>query len=240
MRPLRTLYPAVPSFAQERGPAAHLPAAFAAWNRDDAVRKDSTSGGAFTAIAEYVLEGGGVVYGAAMDGHQHLRHIPCFRKEDLWRLRGAKYVQSDLDGVFREIREVLKTRPVLFSGTPCQVDGLYRFLGCRPENLTTCDLVCHGVPSPVCGRTRPGLSKEINGGGWQMSASAIRWRGGRTATLPLYMTMALRIPHPCLPQALAGLWPGAVSAPELPRLPIYKSEPSRRFYVGGSVGPAAG
>ena len=133
---------------QERGPAAHLPAAFAAWNRDDAVRKDSTSGGAFTAIAEYVLEGGGVVYGAAMDGHQHLRHIPCFRKEDLWRLRGAKYVQSDLDGVFREIREVLKTRPVLFSGTPCQVDGLYRFLGCRPENLTTCDLVCHGVPSP--------------------------------------------------------------------------------------------
>ena len=59
--------------------------------------------------------------GAAMDGHQHLRHIPCFRKEDLWRLRGAKYVQSDLDGVFREIREVLKTRPVLFSGTPCRV-----------------------------------------------------------------------------------------------------------------------
>ena len=73
---------------------------------------------------------------------------PASGKEDLWRLRGAKYVQSDLDGVFREIREVLKTRPVLFSGTPCQVDGLYRFLGCRPENLTTCDLVCHGVPSP--------------------------------------------------------------------------------------------
>ena len=133
---------------REREPAGHLPAAFAAWNRDDAVRRDSTSGGAFTAIAGYVLEGGGVVYGAAMDGHQHLRHIACFRKEDLWRLRGAKYVQSDLNGVFREIREALKTRPVLFSGTPCQVDGLYRFLGCRPENLTTCDLVCHGVPSP--------------------------------------------------------------------------------------------
>ncbi len=127
---------------------AHLPAAFAAWNRDGAVRKDSTSGGAFTAIASYVLEGGGVVYGAAMDAHQHLRHIPCFRKEDLWRLRGAKYVQSDLSGVFREVRETLKSRPVLFVGTPCQVDGLYRFLGSRPENLTTCDLVCHGVPSP--------------------------------------------------------------------------------------------
>ena len=123
-----------------------LPAAFAAWNADDQIRRHSTSGGAFT--AEYILEGGGVVYGAAMDGKQHLRHVACFRKEDLWRLRGAKYVQSDLGQTFREIREALKKRPVLFSGTPCQVDGLYRFLGGKPENLTTCDLVCHGVPSP--------------------------------------------------------------------------------------------
>lgn len=125
-----------------------LPAAFAAWNADDQIRRHSTSGGAFTALAEYILEGGGVVYGAALDGKQHLRHVACFRKEDLWRLRGAKYVQSDLGQTFREIRETLKKRPVLFSGTPCQVDGLYRFLGGKPENLTTCDLVCHGVPSP--------------------------------------------------------------------------------------------
>ena len=125
-----------------------LPAAFAAWNADDQIRRHSTSGGAFTALAEYILEGGGVVYGAALDGKQHLRHVACFRKEDLWRLRGAKYVQSDLGQTFREIREALKKRPVLFSGTPCQVDGLYRFLGGKPENLTTCDLVCHGVPSP--------------------------------------------------------------------------------------------
>ena len=144
--------------------AMHLPAAFAAWNRDDQIRKDSTSGGVFTALAEYVLEGGGVVYGAAMDGRQHLRHIACFRKEDLWRLRGAKYVQSDLGETFREIREALKVRPVLFSGTPCQVDGLYRFLGSRPENLTTCDLVCHGVPSP---------------GVWEDMARSIEQRKGK-------------------------------------------------------------
>ena len=141
-----------------------LPAAFAAWNRDDQIRKDSTSGGVFTALAEYVLEGGGVVYGAVMDGKQHLRHIACFRKEDLWRLRGAKYVQSDLGDIFREIREALKVRPVLFSGTPCQVDGLYRFLGSRPENLTTCDLVCHGVPSP---------------GVWEDMARSIEQRKGK-------------------------------------------------------------
>jgi len=125
-----------------------MPAAFAAWNKDDKIRKDSTSGGVFSALAEYVMEGGGVVYGAAMDGNQHLHHVACFRKEDLWRLRGAKYVQSDLGQIFREIKEMLKTRSVLFSGTPCQVDGLYRYLGGRPENLITCDLVCHGVPSP--------------------------------------------------------------------------------------------
>lgn len=125
-----------------------LPAVFAAWNRDDGIRRDSTSGGAFSALADYVLEGGGIVFGAAFDGNQHLRHVACFRKEDLWRLRGAKYVQSDLGETFRDIKKALETRTVLFSGTPCQVDGLYRYLGRRPENLITCDLVCHGVPSP--------------------------------------------------------------------------------------------
>ena len=129
-------------------PQAPMPAVFAAWNKNDAIRKDSTSGGVFTLLAEYILESGGVVFGAAFDGSQHLRHTACFRKEDLWRLRGAKYVQSDLGTVYREVRRWLAHRPVLFSGTPCQVDGLYRYLGGRPENLTTCDLVCHGVPSP--------------------------------------------------------------------------------------------
>ncbi len=131
----------------DRGPG-HLPAAFAAWNRNPQIRKDSTSGGVFTALAERILESGGVVYGAAMDSRQHLRHVACFSREELRALRGAKYVQSDLGETFREIREALRKRPVLFSGTPCQVDGLYRFLGGRPENLTTCDLVCQGVPSP--------------------------------------------------------------------------------------------
>ena len=126
-----------------------MPAVFAAWHKNDAIRKDSTSGGAFTALAEYVLESGGVVYGAAMDGRQHLRHVACFRKEDLWRLRGAKYVQSDLGNVFQEVKTALESRFVLFSGTPCQVDGLYRYLGRCPDNLVTCDLVCHGVPSPA-------------------------------------------------------------------------------------------
>ena len=177
-----------------------LPAAYAAWNRDDKIRRDSTSGGAFTALAEYVLEGGGVVYGAALDGKQHLRHIACFRKEDLWRLRGAKYVQSDLDGIYREIREALKQRHVLFSGTPCQVDGLYHFLGSRPENLTTCDLVCHGVPSPgvwedMARSIERRKGKELQTvrfrnkvAGWQDSHFTTVYGDGSVETAPLFHT----------------------------------------------------
>ena len=177
-----------------------LPAAFAAWNREADVRRDSTSGGAFSALADYVLEGGGVVFGAALDGRQHLRHIACFRKEDLWRLRGAKYVQSDLDGIFREVKKCLETRQVLFSGTPCQVDGLYRFLGSRPENLTTCDLVCQGVPSPGVWEDMARLIERKRGRelqtvrfrnkveGWKNSHFTAVYDDGTVDTQPLFET----------------------------------------------------
>ena len=124
------------------------PAAFAAWNREEAVRTASSSGGAFTALAEYLLEEGGVVFGAALDARQRVVHAACFQREDLWRLRGSKYVQSDLGETFHQVKRALRTRRVLFTGTPCQVDGLYAYLGGRPERLITCDLLCHGVPSP--------------------------------------------------------------------------------------------
>lgn len=182
---------------RESGP---LPAAYAAWNRDDAIRRDSTSGGVFSVLAEDTLESGGVVYGAALDANQHLRHIACFQKEDLRYLRGAKYVQSDLNGTFREIWELLKTRPVLFSGTPCQVDGLYRFLGTRPENLTTCDLVCHGVPSPgVWEATISSLQRHTRKTvqnvrfrnkvtGWYDSHLTVLYRDGSVDSAPLFRT----------------------------------------------------
>ncbi len=124
------------------------PAAFAVWHEDDAIRRDSTSGGAFTAIAGHILEQGGVVCAAAFDPRMVLRHGFAFKPEELARMRGAKYVQSDVSGVYPRIREFLKTRPVLFCGTPCEVEGLYRYLGEKPEELTTCDLICSGVPSP--------------------------------------------------------------------------------------------
>ena len=181
-------------------PRGILPAAYAAWVKDDAVRLASTSGGVFTALAEDVLRAGGVVFGAAFDGKLHLRHTAAFRAEDLGKFRGAKYVQSDLGNTFREIREVLKTRPVLFSGTPCQVDGLYRFLGERPENLTTCDLVCHGVPSPgvwesfaadQAERKRKAVSTvcfRSKTAGWHNSYLTLRYEDGSQDSAPLYET----------------------------------------------------
>ena len=177
-----------------------FPAAFAAWNKDAGIRRDSTSGGVFSALADYVLEGGGVVFGAALDGRQHLHHIACFRQEDLWRLRGAKYVQSDLGDTFRAVKKYLEARPVLFSGTPCQVDGLYRFLGGKPENLTTCDLVCQGVPSPGVwedmvrqiearqGRELQTVRFRNKVDGWKNSHFTTVFNDGGVSTAPLFQT----------------------------------------------------
>ena len=181
-------------------PAGPMPAVFAAWNKNDAIRKDSTSGGVFTALAEYVLESGGVVFGAAFDGKQRLRHVACFSKEDLWRLRGAKYVQSSLGHTYREVKKWLETRPVLFSGTPCQVDGLYQYLGTRPENLTTCDLVCHGVPSPGVwadmvrsiearrGKTLQAVRFRNKVAGWKGSHFTTVFGDGSVESAPLFRT----------------------------------------------------
>ncbi len=125
------------------------PAVFAAWNENDAVRQGSTSGGAFTDLAEYVLECGGAVFGAAMDDTLAVRHTAVLSMHDLDRIRGAKPIQSDIGQTFRQVQSyLLQGRKVLFSGTPCQVDGLYRYLGEHPENLITCDMLCSGVGSP--------------------------------------------------------------------------------------------
>ena len=177
-----------------------LPAVFAAWNKDGAVRKDSTSGGLFSLLAEDTLESGGVVFGAALDSRKRVRHIACFTKEDLRHLRGTKYVQSDLGNTYREIRELLWVRPVLFSGTPCQVDGLYRFLGGRPENLTTCDLVCQGVPSPgvwenMVRSVEQQKKKTIQAvrfrnkvTGWKDSHLTVVYQDGSVDSAPLFQT----------------------------------------------------
>ena len=116
----------------------------------DSIRAASSSGGVFTPLAEEIINRGGYVCGAAFADDWSVQHIIIDNKEDLAKLRGSKYVQSNTGKCYSEIRKLLRADNwVLFSGTPCQVAGLYTFLGKKEyEKLITVDIFCHGAPSP--------------------------------------------------------------------------------------------
>lgn len=120
-------------------------------HKDTNVRRHSTSGGFFTAISRWVIEQGGVVFGAAFDEHMVLRHQYAETLDECAKFRGSKYVQSLVGDSYKKVKNFLaQGRVVVFSGTPCQVAGLMGFLGNRKyEGLVTVDLVCHGTPSPL-------------------------------------------------------------------------------------------
>lgn len=124
------------------------PLTFAAVLKDKSERQRSTSGGVFFTIASWVINHGGIVYGAAFDKDLKLHHISVDAADDLWRLRGSKYIQSSLDNVYLDVKEQLSCgRWCLFTGTGCQIGGLKSFLQKDYQNLITVDVVCHGVPS---------------------------------------------------------------------------------------------
>lgn len=127
----------------------HDEKSYAIWNKNVKDRISSSSGGVFSVLAVKTLQEGGVVYGAAWDENMQLRHIGIEESGKLDSLRRSKYVQSDTDGVYKDVRTQLKAgRRVLFCGTPCQVAGLLSFLVNRDyPNLMTAGVVCHGVPS---------------------------------------------------------------------------------------------
>ena len=122
-------------------------------NKNVLVRKQSTSGGAFTAIAEYVIKNNGIVYGASFVNNFNVQHNYTTNINDLQKFRGSKYVQSDVKNTFREVRDFLNAgKMICYSGTPCQIEGLKKYLGKEYENLITVDVVCHAVPSPLVWR----------------------------------------------------------------------------------------
>lgn len=129
------------------------PYACAVYSKDDAVRRESSSGGVFSEVAKIVLANGGAVFGAAYNAHFQVIHICVESEKDLAKLRGAKYAQSDLLDSFSDAKYRLdKGQQVLFSGTPCQIAGLKSFLRKDYNNLFLVDFVCHGIPSPVAWR----------------------------------------------------------------------------------------
>ena len=125
------------------------PRAYVIQNIDDEIRGQSTSGGAFTGIALEVLKQGGVIFGAAMDNDFNVSHICIDTEEGLARFRSSKYVQSNISFSYREAEKHLKNgRTVCFSGTPCQIYGLKKYLGKEYDTLLTVDVMCRAVPSP--------------------------------------------------------------------------------------------
>ncbi len=128
----------------------HDTCVYAAWNRDETVRRESTSGGLYFAFAKHVIEEGGYIIGSVYtDDFCGAYHTYSNSMQGLSRIMGSKYFQSDTEGIFNKTRELLEIgHKVLFTGTPCQISALKSFLNREYENLMTVDFICKGVPSP--------------------------------------------------------------------------------------------
>lgn len=127
----------------------HESTPFAAWCKDNILRAKSSSGGIFAALAKYVISNGGIVIGASLQNNE-VRHIFIDKIEDISKLQGSKYTQSNTAGIYKKTIQFMKEgKSVLFSGLGCQVAGLLSFVGKRefPGKLYTVDLICGGVPS---------------------------------------------------------------------------------------------
>lgn len=134
--------------AKQEGKEPEIQKVYAAVIRDKDVLRNSTSGGVFTALAADILNRDGVIYGCSLEQDFTVKHVRVEKQDQLSKLRGSKYVQSDLGDSFQRVEEDLRNgRLVLFSGTPCQIAGLRNYLGSEFEKLICVDIVCHGVGS---------------------------------------------------------------------------------------------
>lgn len=121
---------------------------FAAVAKNKDIIKNSASGGVFAAITEQIIKEGGIVCGAAFQDDWSVHHIIIDNVNQIYKLQGSKYTQSNIDNTYTEVKKVLlQGKKVLYSGTPCQIAGLYGYLGKHDDNLMTIDIVCHGVPN---------------------------------------------------------------------------------------------
>ncbi len=171
-----------------------LPEALGAYARDLDIRQASSSGGIFTVLAQAVLARGGVVFGAAFqEDFQRVGQIMVQDAQELHRLRGSKYVQSDTGDSYRQARTALDAgKLVYYAGTPCQIAGLKAYLGGDRENLITQDLICHGVPSPgvwqdYLQELQESRKSQVRGFsfrdktfGWKDFGLRVHWNAGKT------------------------------------------------------------
>lgn len=140
-----------------------IPKAYAVYAKDDILRMKSSSGGVFTLVAEYILEQGGVVFGASFDECFMVVHKKIETIEQLNKLRGSKYLQSRIEKTYAEVKqELIAGKCVMYTGTACQIEGLKRYLSKEYDKLYTIDVLCHGVPSPKVWEKYLEEQKKIN------------------------------------------------------------------------------
>lgn len=126
------------------------PIAYACYNKNLEERLNSSSGGIFILLAKQILEKGGYVVGATYDEEFNVKHTIINDFKDIKLLQTSKYVQSDVGDIYIRVKELLEGgKHILFTGTPCQIEGLNSFLGKKYDKLYLQDIICHGVPSPL-------------------------------------------------------------------------------------------
>lgn len=121
---------------------------YVAYSKQKLIKESSSSGGIFDIIARKILRNNGIVIGAMFDENMNLNHMAIENENELDKLKGSKYLQSNLNDIFKYVKENIEDRQILFVGTPCQTAGLQFYLKKEYNNLYLIDLVCHGVPSP--------------------------------------------------------------------------------------------
>lgn len=168
------------------------PITYAAYSKQDEIRNSSSSGGVFSHIANFVLEKDGIVFGVGYGESNYVRHMYIDKKEELWKIRGSKYVQSDVGDSYKQAEEFLiKGKWVLYTGTPCQISGLYHYLEKTYDKLITQDIICHGTMSPVVYEKYISyLERRYNSQidnisfrdktyGWNQFSMAVRFKNGK-------------------------------------------------------------
>lgn len=172
---------------------------YALKHKNDRVRENSASGGAYTAITDYMFlknPGNTVCVGVAFSENHEVVHMTAITPEERNKFRGSKYVQSNLRDTFIQVRkELMRSKSVIFTGTPCQVDGLKSYLELTKtdmENLILNDIICHGVPSPMLWRDYINFLEKVNKSklqtittrtkvnGWRQYAPIAKFGNGKT------------------------------------------------------------
>lgn len=179
------------------------PEVFAVQHKDEIVRAASRSGGIFTALSDYVLELGGVVYGCVLTEDFKAIHVRADSKYERNQMRGSKYIQSKMNDIYKNVKHDLEDgQKILFSGTSCQIAGLKGYLEREYENLICIDIVCHGVPSPKVWKTYLAWQEKKNRSkvkkvdfrnkkdfGWRAHMETLYFENGRTINSKVFTTL---------------------------------------------------